>query len=327
MSASVILDLARIVAACVIWYYHATLTYLPPAHWGEYAVGFFIMASAYSIVRFSRNGVPPVSKTGRFLLARVGALLPLFVLINALIYACSFLWPSRLGRPFTFLEFALSTLGVSQYFGFRYLSTVMWFVPFIAQVYALLPALCALNRRMGSAGFLGLCFAVSLAADLAAIGLCSCDIREICRNWSPIFRLGEVAIGIAWADPQGISKTRASLVYLALALALTQVERLAPGAAYLWFLPLKSAAVALPILLAAVALWWMLRPWLQSVSPSLRLAGQASYPFFLAHGAPMQSVLRLCGESPTGWLAYLAACWLGAVALQWLMNCLRGRRT
>jgi peptidoglycan/LPS O-acetylase OafA/YrhL len=203
----------------------------------------------------------------------------------------------------------------------------MWFVPFIAQVYILLPALCAANRRLGNGWFLGACFAASFVADLAAIWLCPYDIREVCRNWSPLFRLGEVAIGVAWADPQGGSKARAGLVYLALALALTQMERLVPGAAYLWLLPLKTAAVALPILLAAVALSRILRPWLPSAAPSLRLAGQASYPFFLAHGVPMQSVLRLCDKSFAGWLAYLAVCWMGAVALQWLMNRVRGRRT
>jgi Na+-transporting NADH:ubiquinone oxidoreductase subunit NqrE len=56
----------------------------------------------------------------------------------------------------------LSSTGLSQYMGVRYMSTVMWFVPFILQVYCLFPVVEWLLDRVHPALLQVLAFAVSL---------------------------------------------------------------------------------------------------------------------------------------------------------------------
>src|ERR1051325_3757039 len=132
-------DIGRVVAATAILYYHiGPSTRFPLAAYGEFAVTFFILLAGGSYVCFSRASVENSRGYWNLLRHRFWTIFPTYAVVNAGLYLLSFVYPSASGRPFTMMEFVLSTVGVSQYFGFVYESSVMWFFPFILQVYMLL---------------------------------------------------------------------------------------------------------------------------------------------------------------------------------------------
>ncbi len=121
--ASEVIDFGRIIAASLVYYYHiGNVTHYPLAQWGTEAIVFFIIAAGVVFKVFSSTRVVDPGSYGRYMLQRLKSILPPFVIVNIAIFATSYILPSRLGRPFSFWELFLSCLGLSQYFGDRYLS-------------------------------------------------------------------------------------------------------------------------------------------------------------------------------------------------------------
>ena len=334
---SKITNAGRILGASAIFYYHVGLVIAHPfSEWGEYAVMTFILMSGIAYTCFSSVHPHDLPSFIRYAAGRVQAIFPMFIALNVLIFLASFLYPSALGRPFSFLELFLSSTGLSQYFGFRYLSKVMWFIPFILQAYLLFPLITCLLDRLSAAWIILAAFVVSLAAvGLTFFSLPPGFSAVICREWSVLFRLPEVCLGVViGATIFQRRDLRGGLVALGLFAGVSLVLATAVSArfeqaAYILSLPWHGLVVSLGIAALAAA-----------VAPAItqkrmvdwsRLLGTASFPFFLVHGIALLFIYHHAGNSQVVWLGYFVFCWVEAVlftlALRFASRSLRpGRR-
>ena len=196
---SVTMDVGRILAASVIYYFHVGLfRHCPLSTFGEFAVEYFVILSGVSYILFTSTKPSTPSEYFKYIKKRLTSLFPVFCVVNVVFYLGSFYHPSELGRPYRFVEFLASTTGVSMYLGWKYMSGVMWFMPFIMQVYLLIPLVDWWARRLNPIILLLVAFCLSclfahmvpffVKEDLAA--------KLVCKNWSPIFRLPEVCVGV-----------------------------------------------------------------------------------------------------------------------------------
>jgi peptidoglycan/LPS O-acetylase OafA/YrhL len=312
-------DIGRILGASAIYYYHVGRVsgHGPLSSYGEFAVEYFVILAGIAYILFSRSKPSVPSEYFDYMKKRLASLFPMFLLVNLAIYLGNFLYPSGLGRPFRFIEFLASGAGVSQYFGWRYMSTVMWFLPFIMQVYLLLPLIDWTARRVNPVALVLTAFGSSylLAQTVSLLVQSDHQATLICKNWSPVFRLPEVCAGIILGR---IVLTRrgqwvgilAVAVYgmLSLLVSLLAPENTRPFYYMPWggfVVPavfFGASALLSPVLRATNAKW-------------VRLLGLSSFCFFLLHAAPMQAIGRHFHTRVTVWVAYYLACWLLAIAL------------
>jgi peptidoglycan/LPS O-acetylase OafA/YrhL len=311
---SVSIDLIRIIAASSIFYFHVGIwTGWPGFKWGEYATSMFIGLAGFCALRYSATDFsqPLRQFWRRYVLGRFKAIYPTFALIALVLFICSFFYaPNKIGRHYSLLELGLNLLVVNQFVGVDYLTGPMWFVPFILQVYVFLPPLTKLGARwwMIAGAFLasGMCCALVFSLNPP-------QATHICLEWSPLFRLPEVAAGLILgracrrADVFWLGILYAACAALAALLCLVW-----PPASVIALLPLRGAAVSLGIIVAARAVAAGLQP--VAARPLLALMGRAAFPFFLLHAAGIHFVLQLAGRKPILWVAYFVACWIGSVA-------------
>jgi peptidoglycan/LPS O-acetylase OafA/YrhL len=324
-------DCGRILGATAVFYFHVGLqTGYPLSRWGEYAVAMFILLSGVAYTGFSSLRPTDGPSYARYVAARIKAILPVWIAINGAIYLASFCYPSALGRPFTFPEFLLSCAGLSQYFGHRYLSTVMWFVPFILQAYFLFPLLDPVLDRVPAALMIVLAYALSLPLMALVYEYWPLYATEICRNWSVLFRLPEVCLGVALGRgifrrcrPREAVAALAAFAAVSLALA-TVCSNHFPAQAYVLSLPwnglVVTAVITVAALLVAAAGGSRLNPGL------LRLLGAASFPFFLAHGAGIRFIHCHSASGAAGWPVYFLLCWALAVVITVLTRRRKAKR-
>jgi peptidoglycan/LPS O-acetylase OafA/YrhL len=309
---SAALDLGRVLAASVIFYFHVGLfSSLPLSFYCEKAVEYFVILAGVTYLLFSRPPAPGAGGYFAYIKRRLAALLPMFLLVNVLLYAGGFVFASELGRHFRFVEFLASASGISLYLHWKYMSTVMWFMPFIVQVYLLLPWIDWLARRWHPVTLMLVAFGSSalLAQTIAHFIHPSLEAGLIYKNWSPLFRLPEVCLGIilgrAALQPEGGKAT----------LLAVGLYGLLPFAA-VWLTPLylPEAGFVVPLILfgAAGVLTWR---WQRLPAHWLRRWGTASFPFFLIHAAPLATLSHRFHNHLVVWLAYYIVCWLGAVGM------------
>ena len=316
---SPIVDLGRALAVTAIFYFHVGVnTHYPLSQYGHYAVGFFIVLAGVAYMNFSRTRVTDLRTCLHYFFNRLWALFPIFLAVNLLIFAASYVYPSGLGRPYSLGELLLSSLGLSQYFGYRYLSVVMWFVPFILQVYLLLPLVEWLFSRVRPLIVLVAAFLLFFAR---IIPVCVCfphKAEEICVNWSPIFRLPEVVLGVYLGMVFGQNwRLWRGGVFVA-AYAAASICQMEAGK----FLAMPDTVAALPWagfvvgLLISVAAALLFVASSRSVGlKNFRLLGNASFPFFLIHGVAIRFVYAKFGANGLVWLGYYTFCWIVAVIL------------
>jgi peptidoglycan/LPS O-acetylase OafA/YrhL len=312
------LDIGRILGASTIFYFHIGLSgRYPLSSYGEYAVEYFVMLAGIAYILFSRSKPSGPSEYFDYMKKRLAALFPMFLLVNLVIYLGGFLYPSSLGRPFRFIEFLASAAGVSQYFGWKYMSTVMWFMPFIMQVYLLFPLVDWTARRVNPVVLVLIAFGLSYLLAQAAPLLVKSDfqLRLVCKNWSPVFRLPEVCVGIILGR---IVLTRrghwSGILAVAVYGILSLPVCLLPPAntRSLFYMPWGGFVVP-AVLFGASAL---LSPVLRATNAKwVRVLGLSSFPFFLLHAAPLTAISRRFQDQATVWVAYYLACWLVAIAL------------
>jgi peptidoglycan/LPS O-acetylase OafA/YrhL len=316
------LDLARILAAlCIFWFHAGLFIPLPLSAYGEYAVSTFILLAVASAVAFSlpkRTGLGPAC---HYLGRRIARLMPFYLFINVVVFAISQALPSKLGRPFTFDEFALSSLGLSQYFGRRYLSEVFWFLPFIFQIYLLLALIYPLLTRIAWKAAIPVTFLITWALQPALAHLGGNGVL-IMRDWSPLFRLPETILGLMtglWIVEKLSSRAFVEnlALYLLAAILFAGCAPLEPAFTYTFWLPLNGLCVTLVIVAAAVGLSYLLA---QLPGATFRTLGRATYPFFLIHGLGMATIYRRVGSSPSAWMAYFVACIAASLALDRLFD-------
>lgn len=315
------IDVARVVAVSAIFYFHVGQpTHYPLSHLGKYAVGFFIVLAGITYLVFSRTHASDLGSYVKYLGNRIAALFPVFLAVNVLLFAASHVYPSDLGRPFTMSELALSCLGISEYLGYRFLSQAMWFVPFILQVYLLLPLMVWLLSRVRPMAVLTGAFGLSFLLTETVFALYPANALRICYLWSPVFRLPEVLLGVflgRWIT-QG---TRASdaiaffAVYLGASgsFILLSTENSHPNAGWVLALPWSGLVLGVLIVLTAVLIRHGLR-W-TAVGLNYRLFGAASFSFFLIHGPAIGAVYAKVGANTFAWLLYFVLCWIGAVIM------------
>ena len=315
---SKITNVARIIGASAVFYYHVGLvTQYRFSEWGEYAVATFILISGIAYACFSSVQPHDLPSFNRYVATRIKAIFPMFIALNGLIFLASFLYPSALGRPFSILEFFLSSTGLSQYFGFRYVSKVMWFIPFILQAYLLFPLITSLLNRISAVWIILIGFAVSLSASALVFRYFPQSALGICRNWSVIFRLPETCMGIVIGttilqrrDLKGGLAALGLFAVASLVLA-TVVSSRFEQAAYILSLPWRGLVVTSGIAALATAAAQVVTP-RRAVDWS-RLLGTASFPFFLIHGVAILFVYHRAGTAPGAWLCYFVFCWVEAI--------------
>jgi peptidoglycan/LPS O-acetylase OafA/YrhL len=311
------LDIGRILAASVIFYFHIGLFgHYPFSSYGEFAVEYFVILSGVSYILFSKSRLTVPSEYYAYIKRRWAALFPMFLLVNVAIYLGSFFYASVQGRPFTFVEFLASAAGISQYLGWKYMSTVMWFFPFIMQVYLLLPLIDWTARRINPVILVLLAFGVSclLAQTVPLFVRSDFQAMLVCKNWSPVLRLPEVCVGIilgrtVLANSRAWDGILAVVVFGMLSLAVSLLESANTLAQF--YMPWEGFWV--PAVLLGVAA--LLSPVLHKTNMRLlRGLGIASYSFFLLHAAPLAAINHHFQSRAVVWAAYYLICWSFAIA-------------
>ena len=316
------IELGRILGASTIYYFHIGLSgHYPLSSYGEFAVEYFVILAGIAYVLFSTSKPSVPSEYFDYLKRRLAALFPMFLLVNLAIYLGNFLYPSSLGRPYRFIEFLASAAGVSQYFGWKYMSAVMWFMPFIMQAYLLFPLIDWTARQVNAVVLVLIAFGLSylLVQTVPLFVKSDFQAQLVCKNWSPVLRLPEVCVGIILGR---IALTRrghgvgilAVAVYgiLSLLVSLLPPTNKPP----LFYMPWGGFVVPAVLFGASV----LLSPLLRATNANLvRMLGFSSYSFYLLHAAPLVAISRHFHNQAIVWLAYFLACWVLAFTLTRLL--------
>jgi peptidoglycan/LPS O-acetylase OafA/YrhL len=318
------MDIGRVLGASAIFYFHIGLFsgHCPLSNYGEFAVEYFVILAGIAYILFSRSKPSTPSEYFDYMKRRLASLFPMFLLVNLAIYLGSFLFPSPLGRPFRFIEFIASAAGASQYVGWKYMSTVMWFMPFIIQAYLLFPLIDWTARRVNPVVLVLMAFGLSylLAQTVPLFVKSDLQARLVCKNWSPVFRLPEVCVGVILGR---IALNRRGYWGGALAVAVYGILsllfslKLLANTHSFFYMPWSGFMVP-AVLFGASAL---LSPVLRSTNAKwIRLLGLSSFPFFLLHAAPLAALGRRFHDQAAVWVAYYLAGWLIAIALTQLLT-------
>jgi len=245
-----------------------------------------------------------------FFADRFVAIYPAYVIITILIFAGSFLHPA-IGhvKAFSIQDLLINLLMINAYVGADFFSDPMWFIPFILQVYVLIPFLCRLLRWPKTA--LVLTAAVSVLACVLTYRMAPHQAAEICRTWSPIFRLPPVFLGVAlgilpWSLSPQIVMTFAicvtgetALMFVFPDMQLTLFRQMQGLIALVVLTPLAFLLARLSRAIPS-AEWWT------------TLFGQASFPFFITHSVLVSFIWNRVGNAVAVWLTYFVVCWVGA---------------
>jgi peptidoglycan/LPS O-acetylase OafA/YrhL len=315
---SKISDIGRFFGASAVFYYHMGNN--PLAKWGEFAVAFFIILAGVAYIGFTSIKPTDLASYRQYIGARIKAIFPIFIIINLGIFIASHFYPSALGRPFTLVDFLLSSSGLSQYFGHRYLSLVMWFVPFIIQAYFLFPFIDNCLNRVSGVLIIIVAFGISLSLITLVFWLWPAQAPHICRDWSVIFRLPEVCLGLIlgrWIfHRQDFKADLAALAtYVILSFVIATLGALYfDHQAYVLSLPWKGLIVTAIIVIASIVTATILTP--MRNQGFIRLLGTASFPFYLAHGVAIGFIFHRFGTKPLPWAAYFILCWCAAIVFR-----------
>lgn len=309
------LEYFRILAATSIFYYHAGIFVdLPLSSFAEKGVSAFVVLAGYCAARFSsKRQFRSLGEFGNYFYKRFARVYPVYALITIALFVASFIvYPREQAHPFTFYQLFLNLSMLSQYVGQPYFADPMWFVPFIFQFYLLFPLLRKLSRNP----LLFVCLAFGVSAFFALF--CSVVFPEnaagICRNWSPLTRLPEFALGMLLATSSGRSLSWL-ILYAAVALvqAIYGADLLGgqtfadfAGTAF-WALPAFAFFFGMGYALASTSTNF-LRPTVLNLS-------DASLAFFMVHGVGMRILFGRFGSNMWVWFGYYALAWIGSIAL------------
>jgi peptidoglycan/LPS O-acetylase OafA/YrhL len=274
-------------------------------------VASFIYLSSFCAIRY---GPPVVGRTRSYWWSRFKAVYPTFAIISILLFAASFICPPRkTGFHYSPSDIAANLLMISDYAGKPWMTEPMWFVPFVLQIYLILPFLTRMPMRLPA---LPAAFLVSGGACAAVFALHPahpCDPEHICRTWSPIFRLQEVVFGCALARAQSLAKAVPVVVAYAVCCILYALMAMQfPEAAQTLLLPLDGGLVFLVLAAVVSAILPLLKG---RDSRFISLLGRASFPFFLLHGPWIPVVSAKFGRNILAWILCFVLCWAAAVLL------------
>jgi peptidoglycan/LPS O-acetylase OafA/YrhL len=305
------IDLLRILAASSIFYFHSGQTARWPLfQWGEFAVATFIYLTTFCAMRYSKFAA---GQTRAFWWSRFKAIYPTFAIISAIIYAVSYVYaPPKTGCPYAFRDFAANLLMISQYVGKPWMTKSMWFIPFVLQIYLVMPLILRIPVRLYTIPAAFLVSGTACAAVYAMQPGLTDHSYGICRNWSPIFRAPELLLGCLLARARSKADAVAPVaVYVVCSGLVATLAILYPQASLTLLLPLRGVLVFLVLAAAAVALL----PFIKSKGAGvIALLGRAAFPFFLLHAPGIGFMSDRFGQSVLPWILYFVLCWAGAVA-------------
>ena len=152
--------MGRILAAALIFIFMRPVCAFSPFPYGEFAVDYFVMLSGITYVLFSSGGFRRPLNTWIFNETAVATVSDVFTDQSDLICVQLLSRPLQWKKPST-RRFLASASGTSMYFGCRYISTVMWFMPFFMQAYLLIPLIDWLAERMNPAALVLAAFCLS----------------------------------------------------------------------------------------------------------------------------------------------------------------------
>jgi len=312
------MDVSRILASISIFYFHIGLFgSVPLSYYAEEAVEYFIFLAGISYVLFSKSKPSRPNEFAEYLIKRLVSLFPVYLLINLGVFLASFLHPSSLGRPFGVLEFLASTAGISQYIGWHYMTAPMWFVPFIMQVYLLLPLVDWILQR---ANAVKVVLAATVISWLFALWLSVSMHTDfdhlcwICKMWSPVFRLPDVCVGVILGRIMlpGACGRLTGLAAILLFGLLSWLSGLPQKELVFAIFHLPFSGFVTPGIL--YGLTFLCLPIFSLMGTKLlRLLGRATLPFFLIQCAALLAIERKFGHHPVVWVAYFFVCWILAV--------------
>jgi peptidoglycan/LPS O-acetylase OafA/YrhL len=313
---SLTLDVGRILAASIIFYFHVGLfRHCPLSAYGEYAVEYFVILSGVSYILFSTTKPSTAAELFNFIKRRLASLFPAFFLVNVVLYLGSYCYPSVLGRPYSFLEFLASTTGTSMYWGWKFMSTVMWFMPFIIQVYLLIPLVDRCARRINPVVLLLVAFCLScLFSQIVPFFVHENRAATlVCKNWSPIFRLPEVCLGVILGHSVlARCDYWKGIIAVAVFGILSALASLYLSDDVFWFVYMPWGGFVVPVIILGASP--LISPLLRAANTKLiRLLGLSSFFFYLIHTAPLAAIAHCLGNRISVWITYYLACWLCAV--------------
>ena len=312
------MDVSRILASLAIFYFHVGLfCSVPLSFYAEEGVEYFIFLAGISYVLFSTSKPSRLDEFPDYLKKRFVSLFPMYLLINLGVFLGSFLHSSRLGRPFSGLEFLASAAGISQYIGWRYLTAPMWFVPFIMQVYLLLPLIDWVLQRANAVWVILAATVISwLLALWLSVSMHS-DVDHLCwtcKMWSPVFRLPDVCVGVILGRLMlvGTRGRRTGLAAILLFGLLSWLSGLPQSKLVFVIFHLPFSGFVTPGIL--YGLTFVCLPIFSLMGTKLlRVLGRATLPFFLIQCAPLQAIGHQFGHQPVIWVAYFFVCWILAL--------------
>lgn len=316
---SVEIDLLRIFCASLLFYYHTGIAAKWPFYeYATFASGTFIALAGYCAVRYSRYSAalrnPSIRNVAQYFFDRFLSVYPAYAAITLILFAGSYFYPARgESGPFTLPELACNLLMINQYVGMRYFTEPMWFVPFILQLYLLMPALYFLAARLSGLG-IAVCSLASLAACIAVHCIDPVHTGMICKNWSPVFRLAPAFLGIA----SGMYPSAGLLAFLLLAWLACSGARFAvlpwfPGLEAVFFRSFYSAIAFVLLLGPALVTSRVIERCGRLTRNMVELMGKATLPFFLSHGMMIHFLWTRFGKAPAIWVAYFVACWIWSI--------------
>jgi peptidoglycan/LPS O-acetylase OafA/YrhL len=313
---SMTVDVGRILAASAIFYFHVGLfQQCPLSAYGNFAVEYFVILSGISYILFSSTKPSTPAEYFKYVKSRLASLFPVFFLVNLILYLGSFYHSSVLGRPYSFVEFLASTTGASMYLGWKYMSTVMWFMPFIMQVYLLIPLVDWLARRLNPVVLLLAAFGLSCLLTQMVPFFVKDDTaaKFVCKNWSPIFRLPEVCVGIILGRSvlMRCDWWRGMLAAAGFGI-LSLLVSLWPTANFISHIYMPWSGFMVPVILFGISA--LLSPMLHVANTRIiRLLGLSSFFFYLIHAAPIAAIDSRLGNHIFVWSSYYLVCWFVSV--------------
>jgi peptidoglycan/LPS O-acetylase OafA/YrhL len=187
----------------------------------------------------------------------------------------------------------------------------MWFIPFVLQVYLILPLLAKRPVRLWAipAAFLisgGACALVYVLQPATPE-----HAYAICRNWSPIFRLPEVIVGWLLGRARTLTEVTVPVsLYILCCAAVAVLAGYCPQASPTILLPLKGAVAFVVLGTLGAAILPLVK---NHAAGAVALLGRASFPFFLLHGPGIVFMGSKFGANVLPWVLYFVLCWIGAV--------------
>jgi peptidoglycan/LPS O-acetylase OafA/YrhL len=309
-------DLIRIISASLLFYFHTGITvHWYSFQWAGYVTGTFIPITTYCALKWSRHRhqllTGNFSSAKGFIRDRFLGLYPIYAFFCLLIFLGSYLHASEgQSGPFSPGELGVSLLMINQFLGMEFFTNPMWFVPFVLQIYLLVPVLARFAKfpAMGMAG----CTAISLILCITVSKLSGDLTYRICNSWSPLLRLPLVFLGVTFATAKPRQAWISFAVFAGGVLLGLLLRPLFPALDYVLMKRLYSMLAMILIFTTGLCMGYLMRKCLKSWD-WLSLMGQATMPFFLSHCVMIRFIYGKWGGSPLVWTGYFVCCWLGSI--------------